>query len=127
MADIIEQHQVAGLDERERGFNRQMNVEQVGDRVRAVLRYEKTLVETRPCGSTAEALEELIRMLRERGYRQLRSRLNFRAGAYLGSREAWIEYSDPDEPSEPVVAPVTEQLARRTGWIGKVLRLFSSS
>jgi hypothetical protein len=73
-----------------------------------------------------QTIDELVRMLRGRGYTQLRSRLNFKGAAYLGTQEPWIEYPDPNAPAESPEGPVPEQLARRTGWIGKVLQLFRS-
>ncbi len=126
MSDIVEKHQIAGLDERERGFNRQMDVERIDGGYRALLRYEQTLVETAACETSAQTLDELVRMLRERGYTQLRSRLNFKGAAYLGSQEPWIEYPDPDATPESFDGTVHEQLARRTGWIGRVLQMFRS-
>ena len=125
-SEIIEKHQVAGLDEKERGFNRQIDVERIEGGYRAVLRYEQTLVETAACDTSAQTVDELVRMLRDRGYTQLRSRLNFKGAAYLGTQEPWIEYPDPNAPAEPLEGPVPGQLARRTGWIGKVLQLFRS-
>lgn len=124
MAEIVEMHQVAGLDERARGFNRQIDLERVEDGYRAILRYEQTRVQTEVCDTTTHTLNELIRLLRERGYTQLRSRLNFRGATYLGSQESWVEYPDPDRPFEESIG-TKEQLARRTGWISRVLRLFS--
>jgi hypothetical protein len=121
--EIVEKHQVAGLDEKERGFNRQIDVERVEDGYRAVLRYEQTLVETAVCGAPLQTVDALVRMLRDRGYTQLRSRVNFKGAAYLGTQEPWIEYPDPNAPAECLEGPVPEQLARRTGWIGKVLAL----
>ena len=123
MADVVEQHQVAGLDERNRGFNRQIDVERVDGGFRAILRYEQTLVRTDPREVTAQAIDDLVRLLRERGYTQLRSRRNFQGAAYLGTQEPWIEYADPDGPPEDERMP-QDQLARRTGWIARVLRLF---
>lgn len=126
MFEIVEKHQVAGLDEKERGFNRQIDVERIEGGYRAVLRYEQTLVETAACDTSVQTVDELVRMLRDRGYSQLRSRLNFKGAAYLGTQEPWIEYPDPNAPVEPLEGSVPEQLARRTGWIGKVLQLFRS-
>jgi len=126
MPDVVEKHQVAGLDEKERGFNRQIDVEQIDGGYRAILRYEQTLVETAACETSIKTLDELISMLRDRGYTQLRSRLNFKGAAYLGTQEPWIEYPDPNAPPESLEGTVHEQLARRTGWIGRVLQLFRS-
>jgi hypothetical protein len=124
--EIVEKHQVAGLDEKERGFNRQIDVEQIEGGYRAVLRYEQTLVETATCDTAVHAVDELVRVLRDRGYTQLRSRLNFKGAAYLGTQEPWIEYPDPNAPPESFEGTAHEQLARRTGWIGRVLQLFRS-
>ncbi|MDQ6735964.1 MAG: hypothetical protein M3Z35_17930 [Nitrospirota bacterium] len=124
--EIIEKYQVAGLDEKERGFNRQIDVEQIDGGYRAIMRYEQTLVETAACDTAVQAVDELVRMLRDRGYTQLRSRLNFKGAAYLGTQEPWIEYLDPDALAESYGGTAHEQLARRTGWIGKVLQLFRS-
>ncbi|HTK88321.1 MAG TPA: hypothetical protein VL329_11330 [Nitrospiraceae bacterium] len=126
MPDVVEKHQVAGLDEKERGFNRQIDVEQIDGGYRAILRYEQTLVETAACETSIKTLDELISMLRDRGYTQLRSRLNFKGEAYLGTQEPWIEYPDPNAPLESFEGTAHEQLARRTGWIGRVLQLFRS-
>jgi hypothetical protein len=124
--NIVEKHQVAGLDEKERGFNRQIDVEQIDDGYRVIMRYEQTLVETGACETAVHAVDELVRVLRDRGYTQLRSRLNFKGAAYLGTLEPWIEYPDPNAPPESFERMVPEQLARRTGWIGRVLQLFRS-
>jgi hypothetical protein len=123
---VVEKYQISGLDERERGFSRLMDMERVDGGYRAVLRYEKTIVETAGCETSDAALGQIIDLLREHGFSQLRSRLNFRGAAYLGSQEPWIEYPDPDRPTDDHPSGITEQLARRTGWIGKVLKLFGS-
>ena len=117
---IVEKYQIAGLDERLRGFSRLLDMEAAGDRRRALFRYEQTLVETPECETSREAIDEVVRLLRERGYSQLRVRLDFRGETYLGTQEPWLDYPDP-EPAEPERSYVTEQLARRSGWIGRVL------
>jgi hypothetical protein len=93
--EVIEKHQLAGLDERERGFNRQVEIDRRAGTYRATFRYETTVVATERQGAQAAALTELVVMLHARGYQQLRSRLSFQGGNYLGSQEAWIEYPDP--------------------------------
>jgi hypothetical protein len=95
MAVPIEKYQVAGLDERERGFNRMTEIEQIDNLYQATFRYETVLVRTDPSPTVTMALEELIRLLHEQGYRQLRSRLSFRVETYLGSQELWTEHPDP--------------------------------
>lgn len=121
---VVERYQVAGLDERERGFSRLTDVEQVDGAYQAVLRYESTIVRTQSCDTSASAIKALIEVLKVRGYTQLRSRLNFRGSIYLGSQEPWVEY--PDQGQLPGAQDVTEQLARRSGWIGWVLSLLAA-
>ena len=94
--DIVEKHQLAGLDEHERGFNRVVELERDGGLCRAVLRYETTILVTDGCTTHADALVELIRLLHTRGFRQLRSQLSFQENIYFGNREPWIESSDPN-------------------------------
>ena len=124
MNRIVEKHQVAGLDDRERGFSRLAEIEERGHSFWAVFRYETVMVQTDGHATSGSALSQLIELLQERGYRQLRSRLNFRGDEYLGSQEAWIEYAD-HEPSRGWwrTGGLREQLARRTGWIAKLLNL----
>lgn len=99
MADrIVEKHQLAGVDERDRGFNRLVEIEPIDGGCHATLRYEATLVMTPPCPTESTALDHLIGLLHERGYRQLRSRLSFQGTTYLGTQKDWVEYPDPEQP-----------------------------
>lgn len=91
----IEKHQLAGFDDRERGFNRPVECEAGGAGFRAVLRYEQTRVAAEHPASAVEALNELVRILHRQGYRELRSQLSFKNGVYLGSQEPWVQYPDP--------------------------------
>jgi hypothetical protein len=72
-----------------------------------------------------DAVGMLIARLQGMGYRQMRSRASFRGETYLGSQDMWIEYPDPDG-SQRQESIAREQLARRTGWIARVLSLFAS-
>ena len=108
-----EKHQLAGLDARERGFSRPVVFEHADGGYQAILRYETTRVVTGAYDTPRAALEELIRILQEQGYSQLRSQLSVREGAYLGSQEPWIEYPDP--------ARATEQEGR---WLKRLFRSF---
>jgi hypothetical protein len=108
-----DRHQLAGLDSKERGFNRPVELERVGEGYRAILRYESLRVATDPCSTQDEALGRLIRSLQVEGYRQLRTQRSFHNGVYLGSQELWIEYPDP---------PQAEQ--KSSGWIVKLLERF---
>lgn len=95
----VDKHQLAGVDNRERGFSRPVEFERVGEGYRAILRYEAVRVTTETHPTQDEALTVLIQTLHARGYRQLKSQMSFRHGVYLGSRELWVEYPDPP-PSE---------------------------
>jgi len=117
MAVTIEKYEVAGLDERERGFNRMADVEQIDGSYQATLRYESTIVRTNPCPGVSEALQQLISLLHERGYRQLRSRLSFRVQTYLGSQELWTEHPDP-QPIAGSHGRWQRLRTKLTGWFG---------
>ena len=111
---VVERHQLAGLDERERGFNRPVEIRQEPDGWRASLRYEAALICGDPRAVQAEALPSLVALLQRRGYRQLKTQLSFQDGSYQGSRHAWVEYPDP-EPEAP--AEGLWQWLRR--WLGR--------
>jgi hypothetical protein len=102
---IVEKHQVAGSDDRDRGFNRLTDIDLAEGGYRASLQYENTIIATDRRGTQVEALAELIRLLHDRGYSQLRSRVAFRGSTYLGSQEIWIEYPDPERPADKPGGP----------------------
>ncbi len=95
-----EKHLIAGLDERARGFTRMVSVEPQAEAFRASLQYETHLVVSADADSPSAALADLAHRLHERGYTQLRSRLTFAGGTYLGSQEQWVEYADPERAPE---------------------------
>src|SRR5947199_1931060 len=95
-----EKHLLAGLDERARGFTRMVSVEPQAEAFRASLEYETHLVVSADADNPVAALADLARRLHERGYTQLRSRLTFAGGTYLGSQEQWVEYADPERVQE---------------------------
>lgn len=99
--EIVARYQVAGLDERERGFNRTVEVRCGQGRYRALLRYEQLHLSTSWHETYDGAVGDLIQLLQDRGYRQIKSRASFRGDLYLGSQEPWIERPDPPPPAEP--------------------------
>ena len=119
MSDQVqEKHQLAGFDARERGFSRAVTFERAEGGYQAILRYETTRVVTLAQETPETALVELIRMLQGQGYRQLRSQLSVREGTYLGSREPWIEYPDPErEPETPAGL-----IGKLFGWVRRSTR-----
>jgi hypothetical protein len=96
-----EKHLLSGLDDRRRGFSRQVEISSVEDRFCSALQYEKLSLTSSGLATKEDALLWIVQALHSRGYRQLRSRLSFRGGTYFGSLEAWIEYPDPEEKTEP--------------------------
>jgi hypothetical protein len=109
----LDKHQLAGLDDRERGFSRPIELERAGESYRAILRYESVRVRTDRYQTQDGALHALIQTLQTQGYRQLKTQMNFRNGVYLGSQERWVEYPDP---------PLVESEA--TGFMAKLLDWF---
>lgn len=89
-------YQLAGLDDRGRGFNRQVEMKVMDGTVQAVFRYERFLLETEPQPTEKASVALLIAQLHDRGYTQLRSRLQFRGETYLGNQELWEEHQDPE-------------------------------
>ena len=89
-------YQIAGLDDLGRGFNRQVEMKVLNGTFQAVFRYERFLAETEPQATEQAAITVLINQLQNRGYKQLRSRLQFRGTVYLGNQELWKEHQDPE-------------------------------
>ena len=94
----LERHEVAGIDERARGFNRVAELHAQEQGVLARLRYEQAVVAGEPGATAQDAMARLVAALHARGFTQLRSRLSFTGERYLGSQEPWIEYPDPPPP-----------------------------
>lgn len=92
-------YQLAGVDDLDRGFNRQADIRRFGGQFQAIFQYEKFLLEAARQTTEQAALTILIQELHERGYTQLRTRLQFRGEKYLGNQEIWEEHSDPQSGS----------------------------
>jgi hypothetical protein len=103
-------YQIAGLDDLERGFNRQIEVHYIEDHYQANFRYEKLFMSADLQVTEAEALLNLVAQLHKKGYTQLRSRLHFRGDTYLGTQELWTEHPDPESenPFKPLVGWIRE-------------------
>ena len=93
-------HHVAGLDDRDRGFNRQIHIICSEGGFQARLRYELLQIEVDPVPREDQALHRLIHVLQDRGYTQLRTQRIFIGDRYLGNQELWVEYPDPETPSD---------------------------
>jgi len=97
-------YHISGVDDRERGFNRQAQVIAHGEAYQARLRYEALQVEVEPVDTEDEALQRLVQALQERGYTQLRTQRIFHGEQYLGNQELWVEYLDPAPLDTPPVS-----------------------
>ena len=91
----INKYQIAGLDQRGRGFNRLAEVLGSKDNYDASLLYETARFRTEKHPSEGDALNSLIGILHENGFRELRCQLTFKDEVYLGSQFEWTEYPDP--------------------------------
>jgi hypothetical protein len=97
-------YHIAGIDDRERGFNRQAHVMSQGVAYQARLRYEDLQIEVEPVDTEEAALHRLIEVLQERGYTQLRTQRIFQGEQYLGNQELWVDYPDPEPPDAPPIS-----------------------
>ena len=98
---VGEKHLLSGLDDRRRGFSRQLEISSVEGGYYSALQYEKLSLTSSGLSTKEQALLWVVQELQSRGYRQLRSRLSFRGGTYFGSLEAWTEYPDQEQATGP--------------------------
>lgn len=99
---VKNKYQIAGLDDRERGFNRLAEVTCSEEGYCAALQYETTRIVTDWYENEVAALLNLISQLHARGYIQLRTRLNFQGETYLGSQHEWVEHPHPESKSKSI-------------------------
>ena len=103
-------YQLSGLDDRERGFTRQVTCLYRDEAYYAALQYERVKIEEHSTIDESSALLNVITTLQTCGYTQLRSQLIFRGETYLGSEEFWVDY--PDREVEKPKLSVLERLRR---------------
>ena len=116
--ELISKYQLSGIDERDRGFSRQVYLEFDHGQYLASLEYEETFVKTGLLNDESSALKELIRNLQHMGYTCLQTQRSFAGEIYLGTQEACVEYPDPEH---------SEQLAETDGVLGWMRRLLGIS
>ena len=110
---VGEKHQLAGVDTRDRGFNRPVEFRRTTSGYQAAIRYESARIVTPEAPGPAEALQQLIMLLQQQGYTQLRTQQSYRDGIYLGSQELWVEYPDP------AAVPAVGILGLLKKWFGR--------
>ena len=99
MLRVMERHQIEGLDERRRVFNRMADVARTEKGYAASFHYEGLTFESSTFRTIEETMQNLVERLQAAGFRNLRRRLNFRGQRYLAEREPWVDYPDPATPS----------------------------
>lgn len=90
----IETHQLEGLDDRRRVFNRHAEIGRTEDGYVASFYYEGQFFSSDSIRTIKEAMGQLVLRLQQSGFSRLRSRLNFRGQRYLAEREPWVDYGD---------------------------------
>lgn len=95
----IEIHQIEGLDDQRRGFNRHAEITRTVEGYVSNFSYEGNFLSGGPKPTIQSAIDDLVRRLLESGFSQLRSRINFRGKRYLAEAEPWINYDFT--PSNP--------------------------
>ena len=96
MPRIVERHQIEGLDERRRVFNRLADIQREDTGYSAFFHYEGLTFRVPPFRTIEETLIGLIAQLHQNGFSNLRTRLNFRGKRYFAEREVWVVHNDPE-------------------------------
>ncbi len=91
---IIEIHQLEGQDDRDRVFNRRIELFRTEKGYRAVFHYEGITIESSAMRTVSDSLLEIVSRLQKLGFHRLRTRLNFRGQRYLAETEPWADYPD---------------------------------
>ncbi|WP_455377689.1 hypothetical protein [Petrachloros mirabilis] len=92
---LIEKHQIEGVDPSDRYFNRAILVNRTPSGYAAKVTYEALSVEGQSHPTISASVKELIEKLQALGFKNLRTRTNFKGTKYLAEKETWIEYQDP--------------------------------
>jgi hypothetical protein len=91
---LVERHQIEGTDPSDRYFNRAILVNRLPQGYGAKVTYESLAVEGSCCPTVAAAVTSVVEKLRQLGFRQMRTRTNFKGKRYLAEKETWIDYPD---------------------------------
>ena len=91
---LVERHQIEGTDPSDRYFNRAILVNRLSQGYGAKVTYESLTVEGSSCPTVPAAVTSVVDKLRQFGFRQMRTRVNFKGKRYLAEKETWIDYAD---------------------------------
>jgi hypothetical protein len=94
MQRIIERYQIEGQDERQRVFNRLVDIQRIEKGYLAIFHYEGLTFETEAFRTVDDALRNFVAQLHRSGFSNLRTRLNFKGPRYLAEREPWVNYPE---------------------------------
>ncbi|MFB3137550.1 MAG: hypothetical protein ACE1ZJ_06515 [Nitrospirales bacterium] len=91
---VVERHQLEGTDPSERSFNRAVAVKRVDRGYSAKMTYEALETESGTHPAPSGAITEIVDKLRDFGFLNMRTRVNFKGQKYLAEKETWIDYPD---------------------------------
>jgi hypothetical protein len=91
---LVERHQIEGTDPSDRYFNRAIMVNRTTQGYAGRVMYEALTVEGQAAPTVSAAVSHVVGKLRELGFRQMRTRVNFKGKRYLAEKETWVDYPD---------------------------------
>ncbi len=97
---MIEIHQLEGFDPQGRSFNRNVEVYRSDKGFSTRFQYEGVSAESASFVTISEAMADLVRIIQLKGFRKLRTRVNFKGKRYLAERQPWMDYPEPQETKD---------------------------
>ncbi len=92
---LVERHQIEGSDPSDRSFSRSILVNRNAQGYAGRVMYEALTVEGQSVPTIGAAVSSLVGKLHELGFRQIRTRPNFKGKHYLAEKETWLDFPDP--------------------------------
>lgn len=91
---LVERHQIEGVDPSDRYFNRAILVSRTAQGYAGRVMYEALTVEGQAAPTVQAAVASVVEKLKALGFRQMRTRVNFKGKRYLAEKETWVDYPD---------------------------------
>ncbi|GEM_PF-1945935 len=91
---VFEVHHMEGFDWDMRMFNRDVTIDVDENGYSGRFSYEGMKFKTETYPTVEEVLQDAVRRLHKKGFRELRSRINKREDRYLAEREDWVSYAN---------------------------------